>query len=33
MLWLESLDALLHGASAEEAITPDSAFVNQGVSR
>lgn len=32
MLWLESLDALLHGASAEEAITPDAPAI-QGLSR
>jgi lipoyl(octanoyl) transferase len=33
ILWLESLDALLHGASAEEASTPEPSSAVQGVSR
>ncbi len=33
MLWLESLDALLHGASAEEAIAPEPSPAVQGVPR
>jgi lipoyl(octanoyl) transferase len=33
MLWLESLDTLLHGTGTEEAITPESSPDVQGVSR